>query len=118
MSRYLLEKRKLAIHASVNAGKIQNTWEILRKITVQVQERDLALAQAYTGEGVTDTVRAALKKLASLRAQQELRKLRGTFQFTIDLDELREDRNDSGRHVDFDRSYQGTSDKDVERLDP
>ena len=34
----------------------------LRKITVQVPEDDLEMAQAYTGEGVTDTVRAALKK--------------------------------------------------------
>ena len=49
----------------------------LRKITVQVREDDLEMAQAYTGEGVTETVRAALKKLANMRAQQELLKLRG-----------------------------------------
>ena len=66
--------------------------EHLRKITVQVPERDLEMAQAYTGEGITETVRAGLKKLASIKAQQELLKLRGTFKFTIDLDELREDR--------------------------
>jgi hypothetical protein len=70
----------------------RSTPDALRKITVQVPERDLEMAQAYTGEGVTETVRAALKKLASMRAQQELLKLRGTFKFTIDLDELREDR--------------------------
>jgi len=64
----------------------------LRKITVQVPERDLEMAQAYTGEGVTETVRAALKRLASIQAQQELLKLRGTFKFSINLDELREDR--------------------------
>ena len=64
----------------------------LRKITVQVPERDLEMAQAYTGEGITETVRAGLKKLASIKAQQELLKLRGTFKFTIDLEELREDR--------------------------
>ncbi len=63
-----------------------------RKITVQVPARDLELAQAYTGEGVTETVRAGLKKLASMRAQQELLKLRGTFKFDIDLNELRQDR--------------------------
>ncbi|HEY7243286.1 MAG TPA: hypothetical protein VH678_05315 [Xanthobacteraceae bacterium] len=33
----------------------------LRKVTVQVAERDLALAQAYTGAGVTETIRVALK---------------------------------------------------------
>lgn len=64
----------------------------MRKITVHVPEDVLESAQAYTGEGVTETVRAGLKQLASIRAQQELRKLRGTFKFTIDLDELREDR--------------------------
>ena len=64
----------------------------LRKITVQVPESDLAMAQAYTGEGVTETVRAALKKLASIHAQQELRKLRGTVKFSMTLDKLRYDR--------------------------
>jgi hypothetical protein len=64
----------------------------LKKITVQVPERDLELAQKFTGEGVTETVRAALKKLASIQAQHELLKLRGTFKFSLDLDELREDR--------------------------
>ena len=64
----------------------------LRKITVQVSEADLDAAQAYTGEGITETVRTALKKLAVAKAQQEFRKLRGSFKFTIDLDELREDR--------------------------
>ena len=66
--------------------------EKLRKITVQVPEHDLELAQQLTGEGVTETVRVALKKLAAIKAQQELLKLRGTFKFTLDLDELREDR--------------------------
>jgi len=63
-----------------------------RKITVQVPEHDLALAQAYTGEGVTETVRAGLKKLAEARAQRDFRELRGTYRFKIDLDGLREDR--------------------------
>jgi hypothetical protein len=64
----------------------------LKKITVEVPESDLALARKLTGEGVTETVRAGLKKLASIQAQRELLKLRGTFKFTIDLDELRVDR--------------------------
>jgi len=64
----------------------------MRKITVEVPLDILESAQAYTGEGITETVRAALKKLASIQAQHEFRKLRGTFQFSIDLDELREDR--------------------------
>jgi hypothetical protein len=64
----------------------------LKKITVQVPIDDLELAQKLTGEGVTETVRAGLKKLASMQAQHDLLKLRGTFKFTIDLDKLREDR--------------------------
>ena len=64
----------------------------LRKITVQVPEADLDMAQAYTGEGVTETVRAALKQLANMRAQQDFRRLKGTFAFSIDLDDLRKDR--------------------------
>jgi hypothetical protein len=64
----------------------------LRKITVQVPERDLQLAHELTGEGVTETVRLALQRLAQMQAQREFRKLRGTFKFTIDLDQLREDR--------------------------
>jgi hypothetical protein len=64
----------------------------LRKITVQVPVQDLEAAQQLTGEGVTETVRKALQRLAQIQAQHEFRKLRGSFQFTIDLDELREDR--------------------------
>ena len=64
----------------------------LRKITVQVLEKDLAMAQAYTGEGVTDTVRAGLKKLASMKAQRELLKLQGKVQFSLTSDELKYDR--------------------------
>ena len=64
----------------------------MRKITVEVLDEVLESAQAFTGEGVTETVRTALKKLASMQAQRELLKLRGTFKFSIDLDELRADR--------------------------
>jgi len=64
----------------------------LRKITVEVEADVLERVQTFVGGGVTEAVRAALKKMDSVRAQQELRKLRGTFKFSIDLDELREDR--------------------------
>jgi hypothetical protein len=66
--------------------------EGMRKITIEVPERDLALAQELTGAGVTETVRAGLRKLLSDKAQREFRKLRGTYKFALDLDELREDR--------------------------
>jgi hypothetical protein len=64
----------------------------MRKITVELPETDLTLAQEYTGRGITETIRAAIKKFAEARTQHEFRKLRGTYQFKIDLDELREDR--------------------------
>jgi hypothetical protein len=64
----------------------------LRKITVQIAEDDLAMAQAYTGEGVTQTVRAGLRRLASMKAQRELLKLRGKVKFSMTLDELKHDR--------------------------
>lgn len=62
-----------------------------RKITVEVPEATLALSQDYTGAGVTETVREGLKHLASIAAQQELRKLRGKFKFSVDLMALRRD---------------------------
>lgn len=64
----------------------------MRKITVEVPEDMLAMAQQQTGAGVTETVRAGLKKLASIRAQQELRKLRGKVKFSMTLEEMRYDR--------------------------
>jgi Arc/MetJ-type ribon-helix-helix transcriptional regulator len=64
----------------------------MRKITVEVPEHDLVAAQNFTGSGVSETVREGLKRLAAIRAQQEMRTLRGTFKFGVDLDTLREDR--------------------------
>jgi hypothetical protein len=56
----------------------------LRKITVEVPERDLAEAQAYTGKGVTETVREALQRMRSARAQQRAIELRGKVKFAAD----------------------------------
>lgn len=64
----------------------------MKKITVEVPADDLAAAQTLTGEGVTETVRAALHKLRSIQAQRELIKLRGKVKFALSLDELRHDR--------------------------
>lgn len=66
--------------------------QALRKITVQVLVEDLEAAQAYTGEGVTETVRSGLKALANVQAQRELRGLRGKVEFALPTDELRHDR--------------------------
>lgn len=76
---------------SLYYGSIPSMGE-MRKITVEVAKKDLEHAQSYSGEGVTETIRHALKKYVTLEAQRELRKLRGTFRFSIDLNELRADR--------------------------
>ena len=63
----------------------------MRKITVEVPQDLLERVQAFTGQGVTETVRHALRKLDSIRAQRELMKLRGKVTFSMSLDELRYD---------------------------
>lgn len=63
----------------------------MRKITVEVPDDVLRSAQAFTGEGVSGTVRTGLKKLAQIQAQRELLKLRGKVKFSVDLMALRQD---------------------------
>lgn len=63
-----------------------------KKITVEVPEELLASAQACTGEGVTETVRRGLRMLASTKAQQEARDLRGKVRFSMTWQELKHDR--------------------------
>ena len=62
-----------------------------RKITVEVPEKLLDSAQQLTGLGITGTVTEGLKRLASQRAQRELRKLRGKVKFSLSVDEMRYD---------------------------
>lgn len=68
----------------------------MRKITAFVAERELEGAQAFTGKGVTETIREALRELAHQRACQELLALRGKVHLERDsgvtLEELREDK--------------------------
>ena len=63
----------------------------MRKITVEVPEDVLEKAQGLTGEGVTETVRVALKRLASIWAQQKARELRGKVKFSLSIEDLRYD---------------------------
>jgi hypothetical protein len=74
--------------ASVDYGTGYGMGE-MRKITVEVPEELLESAQDFTGEGVTETVRLGLRKLASVRAQQKARELRGKIKFSVDLMALR-----------------------------
>jgi Arc/MetJ-type ribon-helix-helix transcriptional regulator len=64
----------------------------MRKITVEVPGDLLERVQEFTGEGVSATVRAALKRLDGVRAQQELLKLRGKVKFSMTWEEMKYDR--------------------------
>jgi hypothetical protein len=75
---------------SIYAGTIAGMGE-MRKITVEVPEDLLASAQAYTGEGVTETVREALELLRQREVQNRARQLRGKVKFGVDLMKLRKD---------------------------
>jgi hypothetical protein len=61
----------------------------IRKITVGVERAGLEGAQKITGEGIAETVRAALRKLRTVHAQREALKLRGKIKFGVDLMALR-----------------------------
>jgi len=64
----------------------------MRKITVEVSADDLAAAQEYTGAGVTETMREALKRLRAARAQQRALELRGKVKFDMTWEEMKYDR--------------------------
>jgi hypothetical protein len=63
-----------------------------RKITVHVDRELLARAQKATRAGITETIRKALELLAASEAYDQLLKMRGRVKFSINVDELREDR--------------------------
>ena len=64
----------------------------MRKITAFVPTSLLESAQAFTGAGVTETLRQALEMMAYERFYQGMRELRGKVKFDISLDELKEDK--------------------------
>jgi len=68
--------------------------EKLTKTTVMLPEQLLKEAQLATGEGITQTLRMGLQLLAKKKVYDEMLKMRGTYSFSLDLDELREDRDD------------------------
>ena len=59
---------------------------------MHVPEELLKKARHQTGEGITETVREGLRLVAAGRVFDQVRKLRGKVKFSIDLDDLREDR--------------------------
>jgi len=61
----------------------------MRKITVEVSKRALALAQEQSGAGISETIREAILDYASKRAQKKAQTLRGKIKFSVDLMALR-----------------------------
>jgi hypothetical protein len=61
----------------------------MKKITVEVDAGALAAAQAFTGESIAETVRAALREFQHKQACRELLKLRGKVKFDYTIEELR-----------------------------
>lgn len=66
-----------------------------QKITACLPKELLHDAQAFTGLGITETIKAGLSQLISARAYEEIRKYRGKVNVSIDLNELRKDRDEA-----------------------
>ncbi len=63
-----------------------------QKITAHIPITLLHEAQVATGKGITETIKIALTHLAHAAAYEALRKMRGKVAFSINLENLREDR--------------------------
>ncbi len=63
-----------------------------QKITVQVPQELLKHAQEASGQGITETVRLSLEMFEHKYAYQKLKSLRGSHKFSVNIEELREDR--------------------------
>ena len=71
-----------------------------RKITAFIPVKLLETAQGYTQQGVTETLRIALERLAQSEWSRRMLELRGTVQLDGDLAAMREDRElDEHGHV-------------------
>ena len=62
------------------------------KITVQIPEDLLRRARESTGKGITATVRQGLQLVAAREAYRRLRELKGKVKFSVEVNQLREDR--------------------------
>jgi hypothetical protein len=63
------------------------------KITVHVRRDLLSRAQKAARAGISETVRKGLELLAASEAYDRLLEMRGRVKFSVDLRELRQDRD-------------------------
>lgn len=65
----------------------------LQKVTVMLPKDLVEQAVAASGEGLTPTIRKGLEAMAAGAAYDRLRQYRGQYKASINLAELREDRD-------------------------
>ncbi len=65
-----------------------------QKVTAHIPIELLREAQAATGKGITETLKIALIQLARANAYDDLRKMRGKIKFSVNIAELRKDRDE------------------------
>lgn len=64
----------------------------VKKLTLEVPTDLLEKAQKQTGEGITETIRQALRLLAESSSYESLKKYKGKAKFAMTWEELKEDR--------------------------
>lgn len=64
-----------------------------QKITAYIPTHLLEQAKKITHAGITDTLKIGLENIIRSHTYSEMLKLRGTHKFSLNLDELREDRD-------------------------
>ncbi len=65
-----------------------------RKVTMLLPEDLIKKAQESTGDNLTATVRRGLEIVAASRAYKAIRKMKGKYKFSLNLKELRKDRDE------------------------
>jgi hypothetical protein len=72
--------------------KLEADMGELKKITVGVDAKALESAMAYTGKGIGETVREALKELQHKAACRKLLELQGKVKFEFDYATIKAER--------------------------
>ena len=66
----------------------------IQKITACVPKILLHDAQSLTGLGITETIKEGLLQLITARSYDEIRQFRGKVKVSINLNELRQDKDE------------------------
>ena len=67
--------------------------EEMQKVTVMLPKALVRKALKASGHNLTGTIREGLQDLIAAEAWERLQRFRGKVRFSIDVDELREDRD-------------------------